>query len=73
MDPETGIGSWTEEQFVKAVRFSITPHGTNKYPMEPYSALTDKEASAVYAYLKNSSADQEFSSTKSLISFLIIR
>ncbi len=53
MDPETGIGSWTEEQFVQAVRFAKHPDGRPlRDPMPPYTALTDDEARAIWAYLK---------------------
>ncbi len=53
MDEETGIGSWTEDQFVKAVMFGSTPDGrVLKYPMEPYNNLSEKEIRAVWAYLK---------------------
>src|SRR4051794_13379418 len=53
-DKETGIGSWTEDDFVKAVRPGQLP-GTQpalRYPMLPYGNLTDGEAKAIYAYLK---------------------
>jgi cytochrome c1 len=53
MDEETGIGTWTEEQFVKAVKFGQVPHGPAlRQPMIPYMAMTDSEAKAIYAYLK---------------------
>lgn len=53
MDEETGIGTWTEEQFVKAVKTMQTPQGkTLSYPMEPYPMLDDKEVMHIYAYLK---------------------
>jgi mono/diheme cytochrome c family protein len=53
MDPETGIGNWTEEQFVKAIRGGHTPDGRAlRYPMLPYSVLEEPEARAIYAYLK---------------------
>jgi len=52
-DKETGIGNWTEEQFVQAVRFGKRPNGTMvRYPMVPFSALTEEEASAIWAYLQ---------------------
>lgn len=52
-DKETGIGNWTEDQFVKAVKYGIRPDGTaNRYPMVPYSQLTDYEAKCIFAYLK---------------------
>jgi hypothetical protein len=54
MDKRTGIGNWTEEEFVKAVKYGQVPGNQPalRYPMIPYSNLTDKEARAVYAYLK---------------------
>ncbi len=52
-DKETGIGNWTEEQFVKAVRFGQLPNGGSvRYPMEPFAAMTEEEASAIWAYLQ---------------------
>jgi mono/diheme cytochrome c family protein len=53
MDKETGLGNWTEEQFIQAVRFGQRPDGRAlRYPMVPYPAMTDEEASAVWAYLQ---------------------
>lgn len=53
MDKETGLGNWTEEQFIHAVKWSKKPDGGNyEYPMLPYNGLTDKEVKAVWAYLK---------------------
>lgn len=52
-DKETGIGNWTEDQFVKTVRFGLKPDGTStRYPMIPFVQLTNSEVRAVYAYLK---------------------
>ncbi|MBA2249486.1 MAG: c-type cytochrome [Chitinophagaceae bacterium] len=53
-DKTTGISSWTEEQFVKAVKSGIVPTGeqTLRYPMIPYSNLSDEEVKAIYAYLQ---------------------
>jgi len=54
MDEETGIGRWTEEEFVKAVKTGIVPNGQPalRQPMKPYTDLTDGEAKAIYVYLK---------------------
>lgn len=53
-DDETGIGRWKEEEFVKALRFGIRPDGTtNRYPMAPYTRMTELEAKAIFAYLKS--------------------
>jgi mono/diheme cytochrome c family protein/cytochrome c2 len=51
---ETGIGGWSEEEFVKAVKYGIRPGNTPalRAPMQPYTALTDSEVKAIFAYLK---------------------
>ncbi|MFM7176175.1 MAG: c-type cytochrome [Bacteroidota bacterium] len=50
---ETGIGLWSEEKFVKALRFGIVDgQPALRYPMVPYTQLTDYEAEAIYAYLR---------------------
>ncbi len=52
-DKETGIGNWTEEQFVKAIKTGIRPSGPAlRFPMTPFAALTDDEAKAIWAYLQ---------------------
>jgi mono/diheme cytochrome c family protein len=52
-DNETGIGRWTEDQFVKAVKFGLKDGEPSlRYPMVPYLELTDYEARAIYAYLQ---------------------
>jgi mono/diheme cytochrome c family protein len=52
-DPETGIGKWTEEQFIQAVKYGQKPGGgTLSYPMAPYTTLTDTEVRALYQFLK---------------------
>lgn len=53
MDEQTGIGNWTEDQFVQALKYGRTPQGQAlREPMMPYTYLTDGEARAIYAYLK---------------------
>lgn len=53
-DPETGIGSWPEEAFRRALREGVGREGTHYYPAFPYDHFTqmnDKDIAAVYAYL----------------------
>ena len=53
-DPETGIGKWTDTDFLNAVHRGIAPDGSRYYPAFPYpsySLLTDEDALAVKAYL----------------------
>ena len=54
MDEKTGIGSWSQEDFIKAVKTGQLPNGQPalRYPMNPYTNLTDDEVKAIYAYLK---------------------
>ncbi len=51
-DKETGIGNWTEAQFLTAMKTGQTPNGPVRYPMLPYAILDTAEIKAVYAYLK---------------------
>jgi mono/diheme cytochrome c family protein len=52
-DPETGIGKWSEGDFVKALREGVRPDGRiMRYPMERRPEFTEGEARAMYAYLK---------------------
>jgi len=54
-DPETGIGNWTQEQFLQALRQGVRPNGEHLYPVFPYTSFTkisDDDAAAIYAYLK---------------------
>lgn len=52
-DPETGIGNWTEAQFIRAVRKGFRPDGrVLRPPMETRPQLDDEEVAAIYAYLR---------------------
>src|SRR5688572_23611489 len=51
-DPRTGIGSWTDDQIIAAVREGRRPDGTKLTPIMPYPSyhvLTDDDARAVVA------------------------
>ncbi|MHC5308324.1 c-type cytochrome [Bartonella sp. LJL80] len=50
-----GIGNWSEAEFAKAVRDGISKTKGRLYPAMPYDAyhaMTDDDASALYAYLQ---------------------
>jgi cytochrome c2 len=52
-DVETGIGSWSEADFRRAMHDGIRPDGKPLlYPMERKVQLTDHEINSIYAYLK---------------------
>ena len=53
-DRDTGIGTWTEAQFRRALREGIDDEGRHLYPAFPYdhfTRLSDADISALYAYL----------------------
>jgi len=50
---ETGIGAYTEAEFIRAVKEGVKPDGTAMhYPMLKLTAFTDEELAAVWAYLQ---------------------
>lgn len=53
-DPTTGIGAWTDQEFVDALTKGTGRHGTRLYPAMPYTyytKLTPDDALAIRAYL----------------------
>ncbi|MGC2198720.1 MAG: cytochrome c, partial [Stellaceae bacterium] len=53
-DPETGIGRWSDEQFLRALRDGVRPDGANFFPVFPYPSftkITDADMRAIKAYL----------------------
>ena len=53
-DKETGIGSWTDDEFVRALHQGIGRHGEHLYPAFPYTAfskMTRDDVLAIKAYL----------------------
>ena len=54
-DPDTGIGKWTEEQFIRAMHTGVAANGRHLLPAFPYTAftlVTDDDVKAIWAYLK---------------------
>ena len=54
-DPESGLGTWTAEQIMKAVRTGVRPDGRMLAPVMPYhnyAILTDDDARALATYLR---------------------
>ena len=53
-DKETGIGNYTDQDFLNAVQRGVRPDGTRLYPAMPfpsYTYMTDHDALAIKAYL----------------------
>ncbi|WP_227246794.1 c-type cytochrome [Paraburkholderia caribensis] len=52
-DPETGIGTWSEEAFRRAMQEGVARDGSHLFPAFPYDHFTrmsDADISALYAY-----------------------
>jgi len=55
-DRETGLGTWSEEDILKAIRTGVRPDGRQLAPVMPwqsYAALTDADGRALVTYLKS--------------------
>lgn len=55
-DHETGIGTWSEWDFLNSLRHGVRPNGEHLYPAFPYTAYTkatDEDIAAMYAYLQS--------------------
>ncbi len=53
-DPETGIGGWSDEDFIRAMREGRDPDGRPYYPAFPYTSYTrmgEEDLKALKAYL----------------------
>lgn len=55
-DNSTGLGTWTADQIVDAIRTGATPEGRGLVPVMPWpnlAALNDDDAYAIAAYLQS--------------------
>ena len=53
-DRETGLGAWSDDDFVRAFRYGMAPDGSRYYPAFPYpyfTKLTRQDLTAIRAYL----------------------
>ena len=53
-DPETGAGSWTDDQLARAIREGIGHDGRALFPMMPYQSfrhMSDEDLASVIVYL----------------------
>lgn len=75
-DMETGIGNLTDDQLVRAMRYSINHKGKMMFPFMPFQEMSDEDVVALISYLrwqqpvKNEMKATEFSFLgKALIAF----
>jgi mono/diheme cytochrome c family protein len=53
-DPETGIGRWTDADFIRALREGVSPGGDHYFPVFPYPSftkMTDQDILDLKAYI----------------------
>lgn len=54
-DPLAGIGSWTDEEFIRAMHTGVSADGSNLYPAFPYPAFTkvsETDLKDIFSFLK---------------------
>ena len=54
-DPDTGIGRWSQREFLNSMRHGVRPNGEHLYPVFPYTAytlMTDEDVAALFAWLQ---------------------
>lgn len=55
-DRQTGIGGWTDEQIITAIRLGRRPNGERLVPVHPYTVfngMAEEDLRAVVAYLRS--------------------
>lgn len=60
-DPETGLGRWSDADFIRAMREGLSPEGQHYFPVFPYtsfSGLRDEDLIDLKAYLDSLPAIQ---------------
>ena len=56
LDRQTGIGSWTDDQIVTAIRLGRRPNGERLVPVHPYivfNGMAEEDLRALVAYLRS--------------------
>ena len=54
-DPETGIGTWSDDEIVRALREGVRKDGTALFPLMPYPVyrhMDDEDIAAIVVYLR---------------------
>ena len=55
-DAEHGIGTWSEADFVRAMRFGVAPDGSHYFPVFPYTSytrMTDDDLRGLWVYIRS--------------------
>ncbi len=68
-DDQTGIGRWSEADFLRAMRMGVRPDGAHYYPAFPYPSftkITDRDLGDLWAYLRTVPASNRASKAHEL-------
>jgi len=68
-DPETGIGSWTDDEVARAIREGVRKDGTALFPVMPYPAfasMDDEDVKSIVVYLRTIPAVKNIVPTRQL-------
>lgn len=74
-DPETGIGSWTDDEIARAIQEGVNKQGKALFPMMPYMNfrnLDDEDLASVVVYLRSIPAVKQVRQRSKLIAPLNI-
>lgn len=55
-DPQTGIGGWTDDQIITAIRLGRRPNGERLIPVHPYpvfNGMAEEDLRAIVAFLRS--------------------
>ncbi len=55
-DPQTGAGTWTDDQFARAIREGIGHDGRTLFPIMPYPrfrSMSDEDLASIVVYLRS--------------------
>jgi mono/diheme cytochrome c family protein len=55
-DPETGIGAWTDDEFVRAIQEGVSRDGSALFPVMPYprfAQLDDEDVASIVVYIRS--------------------
>lgn len=51
-DKETGIGSYTDAEIARSLRYGVGKDGRSLFPMMPFQGMSDEDLTAIISYLR---------------------
>ncbi len=71
-DKSHGIGAWSEQDFMRALRYGLAPDGRHYYPVFPYTSYTrmsEQDMRDLFAYLRTTEPAARPNETHELVWF----